>query len=124
MVRSRSNGEDIMVVRCPVRCLGIVRRDRSCMLEQWATIHRATWEGFKASQKVTGVHNDNGKPGKPKDASLPCKTLGFITNAAGKPVDGYQAMAMHARCHRIWAQLEEQGHAPPQWTKAGFATTS
>jgi len=31
--RSRSNGEDIMVVRCPVRCLGIVRRDRSCMLE-------------------------------------------------------------------------------------------
>jgi hypothetical protein len=27
-----------MVVRCPVRRLGIVRRDRSCMLEQWATI--------------------------------------------------------------------------------------
>jgi hypothetical protein len=38
--RSRSNGEDIMVVRCPVRRLGIVRRDRSCMLEQWATIQR------------------------------------------------------------------------------------
>jgi hypothetical protein len=38
--RSRSNGEDIMVVRCPVRHLGIVHRDRSCMLEQWATIHR------------------------------------------------------------------------------------
>jgi hypothetical protein len=38
--RNRSNGEDIMVVRCPVRRLGIVRRDRSCMLEQWATIHR------------------------------------------------------------------------------------
>jgi len=29
-----------MVLRCPVRRLGIVRRDRSCMLEQWATIHR------------------------------------------------------------------------------------
>jgi hypothetical protein len=41
MARSRSNGEDIMVVRCPVRCLGIVRRDRSCMLEQWATIQRS-----------------------------------------------------------------------------------
>jgi hypothetical protein len=38
--RNRSNGEDIMAVRCPVRCLGIVRRDRSCMLEQWATIHK------------------------------------------------------------------------------------
>jgi hypothetical protein len=38
--RNRSNGEDIMVVRCPVRRLGIVRRDRSCMLEQWATIQR------------------------------------------------------------------------------------
>jgi hypothetical protein len=38
MARSRSNGEDIMVVRCPVRRLGIVHRDRSCMLEQWATI--------------------------------------------------------------------------------------
>jgi hypothetical protein len=37
--RNRSNGEDIMVVRRPVRCLSIVRRDRSCMLEQWATIH-------------------------------------------------------------------------------------
>jgi hypothetical protein len=32
MARSRSNGEDIMVVRCPVRHLGIVHRDRSCML--------------------------------------------------------------------------------------------
>jgi hypothetical protein len=40
MSRSRSNGEDIMIVRCPVRCLSIVRCDRSCMLEQWATIHR------------------------------------------------------------------------------------
>jgi hypothetical protein len=40
MARSMSTGEDIMVVRCPVRRLGIVRRDRSCMLEQWATIHR------------------------------------------------------------------------------------
>jgi hypothetical protein len=40
MVRSRSNGEDIMVVQCPVRRLGIVRHDRSCMSEQWATIHR------------------------------------------------------------------------------------
>jgi hypothetical protein len=40
--RSRSNGEGIMVVRCPVRRLGIVRRDRSCMLEQWATIQRIT----------------------------------------------------------------------------------
>jgi hypothetical protein len=39
--RNRSSGEDIMVVRCPVRCLGIVRRDRSCMLEQWATIQRS-----------------------------------------------------------------------------------
>jgi hypothetical protein len=39
MARSRSNGEDIMVVWCPVRHLGIVCRDRSCMLEQWATIH-------------------------------------------------------------------------------------
>jgi hypothetical protein len=39
MARSRSNDEDIMVVRCPVRRLGIVCRDRSCMLEQWATIH-------------------------------------------------------------------------------------
>jgi hypothetical protein len=42
MSRSRSNGEDIMVVRCPVRCLGIVRRDRSCMSEQWVTIQRAS----------------------------------------------------------------------------------
>jgi hypothetical protein len=40
LARRRSNGEDIMVVRCPVRRLSIVRRDRSCMLEQWATIHR------------------------------------------------------------------------------------
>jgi hypothetical protein len=32
-VRSRSNGVGIMVVRCPVRRLGIVRRDRSCLLE-------------------------------------------------------------------------------------------
>jgi len=39
MLRSKSNGKDIMIVRCPVRCLGIVRHDRSCMLEQWATIH-------------------------------------------------------------------------------------
>jgi hypothetical protein len=39
MSRSRSNGEDIMVVQCPVKRLGIVRRDRSCMLSQWATIH-------------------------------------------------------------------------------------
>jgi hypothetical protein len=39
-VRSRSIGEDIMVVQCPVRRLSIVRRDRSCMLEQWATIQR------------------------------------------------------------------------------------
>jgi hypothetical protein len=39
--RNRSNGEDIMVVRCPVRRLGIVRRDRSCLLEQWATIQRS-----------------------------------------------------------------------------------
>jgi hypothetical protein len=38
--RSRSNGEDIMVVWCPVRRLGIVRRDRSCMSEQWATIQQ------------------------------------------------------------------------------------
>jgi hypothetical protein len=38
MLRSRSNGEDIMVVRYPVRCLGIVHCDRSCMSEQWATI--------------------------------------------------------------------------------------
>jgi hypothetical protein len=38
--RNRSSGEDIMVVRCPVRCLGIVRHDRSCLLEPWATIHR------------------------------------------------------------------------------------
>jgi hypothetical protein len=38
--RSRSKGEDIMVVRCPVKRLGIVRRDRSCLLEQWATIQR------------------------------------------------------------------------------------
>jgi hypothetical protein len=36
--RSRSKGEDIMVVQCPVKRLGIVRRDRSCLLEQWATI--------------------------------------------------------------------------------------
>jgi hypothetical protein len=41
MARSMSNGEDIMVVRCPVRRLGIVHRDRSCMLEQWATIQQA-----------------------------------------------------------------------------------
>jgi hypothetical protein len=50
MARSRSNGEDIMVVWCPVRHLGIVRCDRSCMLEQWATIHReavATWTDVK-----------------------------------------------------------------------------
>jgi len=40
MARSRSNGEDIMVVRCPVRHLGVVHHDRSCMLEQWATIQR------------------------------------------------------------------------------------
>jgi hypothetical protein len=38
MLRSRGNSEDIMIVRCPVRHLGIVRRDRSCMSEQWATI--------------------------------------------------------------------------------------
>jgi hypothetical protein len=31
-----------MVVQCPVRRLGIVRRDRSCMLEQWVTIHRSS----------------------------------------------------------------------------------
>jgi hypothetical protein len=42
MSKSRSNGEDIMLVRCPVRRLGIVRRDRSCMLEPWATIQRCT----------------------------------------------------------------------------------
>jgi hypothetical protein len=30
-----------MVVRCPVRCLGIVHHDRSCMLEPWATIQQA-----------------------------------------------------------------------------------
>jgi len=41
MARSRSHGEDIMVVRCPVRRLGIVRCDRSCLLEPWATIQRA-----------------------------------------------------------------------------------
>jgi hypothetical protein len=40
-VRSRSNGEDTMVVRHPVKRLGIVRRDRPCMLEQWATIQRS-----------------------------------------------------------------------------------
>jgi hypothetical protein len=40
MSRSRSNSKDIMIVRCPVRCLGIERHDRSCMLEQWATIQR------------------------------------------------------------------------------------
>jgi hypothetical protein len=40
MSKSRSNGKDIMVVWCPVRRLGIVRRDRSCMLEPWATIQR------------------------------------------------------------------------------------
>jgi len=40
MARIRSSGEDIMVVQCPVRCLGIVHHDRSCMLEQWATIQR------------------------------------------------------------------------------------
>jgi hypothetical protein len=47
MSRSRSNGKAIMIVRCPFRCLGIVRRDRSCMLEQWATI-----------QRVTGTHSE------------------------------------------------------------------
>jgi hypothetical protein len=41
MSRSRSNGEDIMVVWCPVRRLGIVHHDRSCMLEPWATIQHA-----------------------------------------------------------------------------------
>jgi hypothetical protein len=40
MSKSRSNGEDILVVRCPVRRLGIVHHDRSCMLEPWATIQR------------------------------------------------------------------------------------
>jgi hypothetical protein len=40
MSMSRSNGEDIMVVRCPIRRLGIVCCDRSCMSEQWATIHQ------------------------------------------------------------------------------------
>jgi hypothetical protein len=39
MSRSRGNSEDIMVVRCPVRRLGIVHRDRSRMSEQWAAIH-------------------------------------------------------------------------------------
>jgi hypothetical protein len=34
MLRSRSNGKDIMVVQYPVRRLGIVRRDRSCISEQ------------------------------------------------------------------------------------------
>jgi hypothetical protein len=54
MARSRSNGEDIMVVRRPVRCLGIVRRDRSCMLEQWATIHRYShWTHHGASISST-----------------------------------------------------------------------
>jgi hypothetical protein len=51
MSRSRSNGEDIMVVRCPVRHLGVVRHDRSCMLEQWATIHRMLWSTFIFSLK-------------------------------------------------------------------------
>jgi hypothetical protein len=40
MARSMSNGEDIMVVWCPVRRLGIMCCDRSCILEQWATVHR------------------------------------------------------------------------------------
>jgi hypothetical protein len=40
MLRSRSNGKDIMVVPCPVRRLGIVCHDRSCMSEQWATIQQ------------------------------------------------------------------------------------
>jgi hypothetical protein len=44
--RSRSKGEDIMVVQCPVKHLGIVRCDRSCLLEQWATIH---WDGLLTS---------------------------------------------------------------------------
>jgi hypothetical protein len=48
-VRSRSNGEDIMVVWCPVRRLSIVRRDRSCMLEQWATIHRINQAAHSSS---------------------------------------------------------------------------
>jgi hypothetical protein len=45
---SRSNGEDIMVVQCHFRHLGIVRCDRSCMSEQWATMHHVVpvsqWE--------------------------------------------------------------------------------
>jgi hypothetical protein len=54
MARSRSNGEDIMVVRCPVRRLGIVRRDRSCMSEQWATIQRC-----RTSSMVITVHMES-----------------------------------------------------------------
>jgi hypothetical protein len=43
-----------MVVRCPVRHLGIVCRDRSCMLEQWATIQRCPI-GVSASGVTTQV---------------------------------------------------------------------
>jgi len=45
MARSRSNGEDIMVVRCPVRRLSIVHHERSCLLEPWATIQRGRSTG-------------------------------------------------------------------------------
>jgi hypothetical protein len=56
VARSRSNGENIIVAWHPVRHLGIVHRDRSCMSEQWATIQRggvATWAGLFRYLSVT-----------------------------------------------------------------------
>jgi hypothetical protein len=59
MARSRSNGEDIMVVRHPVRRLGIVRHNRSCMSEQWATIQRG---GEEDQNKQGRTREGKGEP--------------------------------------------------------------
>jgi hypothetical protein len=71
MSKSRTNGEDIMVVQCPVRHLGIVRRDRSCMLEPWATIQRILggqtplvfWTAKTRAQKTDGFDGSGVIPG-------------------------------------------------------------
>jgi hypothetical protein len=75
--RNRSSGEDIMVVRCPVRCLGIVRCDRSCMLEQWATIHRNGKIHITLKDPNTGLVQQYFTKGRADRKKVKATTTGF-----------------------------------------------
>jgi len=70
-----------MVVRCPVRRLGIVRRDRSCMLEQWATIHRLSLSLHRLCFLTLSLHPSvsllfphTNQPLLLKHTNIPCGT--------------------------------------------------